>query len=528
MELVYISAAFISGYILMRCHLPPLVGFLIAGFALHAFGYESTPVISDLADLGVTLLLFSIGLKLDVKTLLAKEIWFGATAHNLLTTGLFTLSLLGLKALSVPMLAGLSLSELALLGFALSFSSTVFAIKALQEKGELNATYGTLAIGILIMQDIFAVVFITATSGKTPELSALLLFALPLLKPVFNKILDNAGHGEMLVLYGIFLALVAGAGLFELVGVKPDLGALILGMLLASHPRASEMAKSLFNMKELFLVCFFLNIGLSEQPTWQSFSFALLIMLLLPIKGLLYYWIVSGFRYRVRTALFTTLTLFNFSEFGLIVGGFAYKAGLMPGPILVSIAIAVSLSFAFSAPLNTFSNQLYTWASQWLKDRNPEQLHPSDQLINLGDASILVLGMGRIGSGAYDELSATHHQPIIGIDNREDSVARHQEEGRRAILGDATDPDFWSRAISDGQIKLILLAMPHSQANMLALEQIRQTNFKGKVAAIAKYEDEIEQLKALGVDEAFNIYQEAGSGFARHVREQFTTPAKNA
>ncbi|MGZ7352728.1 cation:proton antiporter domain-containing protein, partial [Streptococcus pyogenes] len=68
------------------------------------------------------------------------------------------------------MLAGLSLSELALLGFALSFSSTVFAIKALQEKGELNATYGTLAIGILIMQDIFAVIFITATSGKTPEL----------------------------------------------------------------------------------------------------------------------------------------------------------------------------------------------------------------------------------------------------------------------------------------------------------------------------------------------------------------------
>lgn len=525
MELVFISTAFVSGYILMRCHLPPLVGFLLAGFALHAMGYQSTPVITQLAELGVTLLLFTIGLKLDVKTLFAKEIWFGATAHNVLTTGFFTLALMGLKALSLPMLSSMSLSEMLLLGFALSFSSTVFAIKALQEKGELNATYGTLAIGMLIMQDIFAVIFLTATSGKTPDLTALLLFALPLLKPVFGKLLDKAGHGEMLVLYAIFLALVAGAGLFGAVGIKPDLGALILGMLLASHPRASEMAKSLFNIKELFLICFFLNIGLSEQPTWQSFSFALILMLLLPIKGILYYWIVSGFRYRVRTALFTTLTLFNFSEFGLIVGGLAYQTGLMPGPILVSIAIAVSLSFIFSAPLNTFSNALYTWASRWLPERASDKLHASEQPINLGDASILVLGMGRIGRGAYDELATTHQQPIVGIDTREESVTRHQQEGRRVILGDATDPDFWSRAVSDGNVSLILLAMPNSQANTLALEQIRQTPFEGKVAAIAKYQDELDQLKALGVDEAFNIYQEAGSGFARHVRERFSSSA---
>ena len=75
------------------------------------------------------------------------------------------------------------------------------------------------------------------------------------------KILDRAGHGEMLVLYGIFLALVAGAGLFEFVGMKADLGALIMGMMLAAHPKSSEMSKSLFNFKELLLVCFFLNIG---------------------------------------------------------------------------------------------------------------------------------------------------------------------------------------------------------------------------------------------------------------------------
>ena len=88
----------------------------------------------------------------------------------------------------------------------------------------MNATYGTLAIGILVMQDIFAVVFLTASTGKVPEWYAIGLFALPFLRPLFYKLLDKVGHGEMLVLFGIFFALVVGAGLFELVGMKPDLG----------------------------------------------------------------------------------------------------------------------------------------------------------------------------------------------------------------------------------------------------------------------------------------------------------------
>ena len=157
----------------------------------------------------------------------------------------------------------MSPEQLLLLSFALSFSSTVFAVKTLQEKGEMNATYGTIAIGILVMQDIFAVIFLTASTGKIPHWYAIILFALPLLRPLFYKVLDWVGHGEMLVLFGIFFALVVGAGLFKFVGMKPDLGALILGMLLAGHSKASELSKALFNLKELLLVCFFLNIGLS-------------------------------------------------------------------------------------------------------------------------------------------------------------------------------------------------------------------------------------------------------------------------
>ena len=526
MELLYISAAFLAGFIALRCKLPPLVGFLVAGFTLNSFGFQPTPALTTLADLGVTLLLFTIGLKLDIKTLLNKEVWGGATIHNLLSTALFTLFLLVLKQLGLTMFAEMALSQLVLIGFALSFSSTVFAVKLLQEKGELNAKYGTVAIGILVMQDIFAVLFLTISSGKIPDITAIGLFALPLLRPLLYRILDKAGHGEILVLYAVMLALVAGAGLFEIVGMKPDLGALILGMLMAGHPKASEMAKSLFNLKELLLVCFFLNIGLAESPTLNGMLMALVLMLLLPLKGILYYAVFHLCRYRVRTSMLATLTLFNYSEFGLIVGGVAYKMGLLPGTFLVAMAIAVSLSFLLAAPLNSMSNKLYTEAAKRLKEFDPDRLNCNDKLIDLGNASILILGMGRIGSGAYDELESRYGKQIIGVETRRESVELHRQQQRNVIHGDATDPDFWERVIKNHHIALILLAMPNGTANIYALDQLKTRRFQGKIAAIAKYSDEETQLHQQGIDAAFNIYSEAGSGFARdvcdHLQPQIT------
>ncbi|WP_367987065.1 cation:proton antiporter [Vibrio sp. NTOU-M3] len=520
MELILITTAFIAGFIALKCNLPPLVGFLLAGFSLHAAGFESNDTIVTLADLGVTLLLFTIGLKLDIKTLLSKEIWAGATVHNLLSTGLFCLLLMLFKYLGISSLANLGLEQLLLLGFALSFSSTVFAVKSLQEKGEMNATYGTIAIGILVMQDIFAVVFLTASTGKLPEWYAIALFALPALRPAFYKLLDWVGHGEMLVLFGIFFALVVGAGLFSLVGMKPDLGALVLGMLLAGHTKASELSKSLFNLKELFLVCFFLNIGLSEQPTLEGFGVAILFLLLLPLKGILYFLVLNGFKFRVRTSLLASLCLFNFSEFGLIVGGLAFKMGWLSGDTLVALALAVSISFIIAAPINRKGHELYLRSGRWLKEHAAEKLNLRDQLINPGHAQILILGMGRIGTGAYDELRARYGKISLGIEVREDAAHKHIMHGRNVILGDATDPDFWERILDTANVKLVLLAMPHHQGNQIALEQLKARDFQGQIAAIAEYPDQLESLTDGGVDAAFNIYSEAGSGFARHVCDQ--------
>ena len=159
----------------------------------------------------------------------------------------------------------LTLSTSLLFAFALSFSSTVFAVKMLEEKAEMASNHGRLAIGILIMQDFFAVIFITFSSGKVPSPLALGLVALFFLKKPLGIILDKSGHGELLVLLACILP-IAGASVFEYVGLKPDLGALILGMIFAGHPKTDELAKAMFGFKDLFLVGFFLTIGMADLP----------------------------------------------------------------------------------------------------------------------------------------------------------------------------------------------------------------------------------------------------------------------
>ncbi|MFC3022628.1 cation:proton antiporter [Vibrio zhugei] len=523
MELIFIFAAFIAGLVVVKCHLPPLVGFLITGFALHAYGYESNDTINQLADLGVTLLLFSIGLKLDIKTLISKEIWLSATLHNLLSTLMFTLGLLALQFLGLRSIAELGLGQLVLIGFALSFSSTVFAVKSLQEKGEMNAIYGTIAIGILVMQDIFAVIFLSASTGKLPEWYAVFLFLLPLARPLLHKVMDWVGHGEMLVLFGFFAALVLGGGLFQWAGLKPDLGAIILGMLLSDHAKTSELAKSLFNLKEMFLVCFFLNIGLSADPTLTGLLLALLLLLLLPLKGALYFWVLHTHRLRVRTSLLASLSLFNYSEFGLIVAGIAFKLGWLPNDIMVTIAIAVPLSFILAAPLGRQGHALYQKTSHWVKPQSVDRLNPKDGIINPGNAQVLILGMGRIGSGAYDELHQRYGNICLGIELTPDASAKHQIEGRNVITGDATDPDFWERILVKDSVKLVLLAMPHNQANRIALDLLKAHHFKGNIAAIAEYNDQKNELIEAGAHAAYNVYNEAGTGFARHVCDELKT-----
>jgi predicted Kef-type K+ transport protein len=526
MDALWIIVAFALGFLARQVGLPPLVGYLVAGFALKASGVEHGYLIVEFADIGVILLLFSIGLKLRLRSLIRPEIWAGASIHMLTTVIVFGLGIFLLAAAGLSKFAVVDLKISLMIAFALSFSSTVFAVKTLEEKGEMYSLHGHVAIGILIMQDIIAVVFITASTGKLPSLWALavpvFLFAV---RPLLFKIMDRCGHGELMILFGLLLSLVIGAEGFELVGLKPDLGALILGMLAAGHPKASEMADALFSFKEIFLVGFFLSIGLSGLPDLEAIGIAAIFLLVTPFKVALFFFLLTRFKLRARTSLLGSFSLANYSEFGLIVGTISVSNGWMSAEWLTVIAIALSATFILAAPLNTAANRIYCRLADRLKRYETRAHHPVDQPIDPGDAEIIIFGMGRVGSGAYNFLRERYGDVVIGCDSDPLAVKKHQEAGRNVIQGDPTDIDFWERTAPGGieraesKIRLAMLTMPKYAANMAAAEQMIEFGYKGLIAAGARFDDEVTALKEAGVHAAYNFFNEAGTGLAEHVFE---------
>ena len=520
MELLFYASAFVCGFVILQFKLPPLIGFLCAGFILNLAGYQSTELLGKMADLGVTLLLFSIGLKLKIGNLIKAQVWGPATIHIVTCSLLFWAALLGFSGLNLPLFADLSMQSAAILAFALSFSTTVYAVKVLEERGEMGSLHGKVAIGILVMQDIFAVVFLAISTGKVPNLWAIaLVIALPLIRPVFYWMLGRSKHGEVLPLFGFFFALVIGYIAFEFAGLKGDLGALIIGMILAPHKKASELSKALLSFKDLFLVGFFLTIGLNAELTFNALFVATLLILVLPLKVLLYYVLTNAFHLRARTSLLGAFSLSNYSEFGLIVCALAVSSGWLTGEWLAVVAIAVSITFVIASPLNKKANEIYVKFENYLIRFESENQLAEEMPVNLNQTKILIFGMGRVGTGAYETIAQSFPDSVAGVDVNPETVDKHIRRERFAILADATDPDFWNR-INHSEVEMIMLAMPKHAQNLYALEQLKASGYSGQVTAIANYPDQQKELEDMGVHSTYNFYLEAGSGFAEHVKEK--------
>lgn len=519
---VWIAVAYLFGFIVWQIGLPPLVGFLIAGFVLNAVGASGGEFLNEMADLGVTLLLFTIGLKLNVRQLLRPEVWGVATAH-MGAISLGTAAILWLlSGFGIPMLAGMSMPVALLLGFALSFSSTVFAVKVFEDKGGMGSHYARVAIGVLIVQDLAAVIFLAVSTAKIPSpWAAGIIVLLILSKPLLIYLLRKAGHGELLILYGLVLAL-GGSTLFELVSLKGDLGALFFGVLLAQSPKAVELAKSLLSLKDLFLVGFFLSIGMAVTPSADTLLLAVaLLLLLLPLKLLLYFLLYVRFRLRTRTAAFASLSLANFSEFGLIVSAIAVSNQWLGQEWLAVIAFTVVLSFIIASPLNVYNTQVCKRLCKRLQALELHERLPEDDIIRLKDTKVLICGMGRVGTGAYDHLHECYNGKIIGMDFNESKLISENGSRRDIIEADASNPEVWQRiAKKNLQLELVLLCLPNQSANLNAAKAIREWGFTGRIAAIARFPDEEEALKKAGVNCTFNMYAEVGTGFAQHVIER--------
>lgn len=419
-----------------------------------------------------------------------------------------------LGVLGLPLVADISWRQAALVAFALSFSSTVCAVAMLEERGEFRVRHGQIAVGILIVQDIVAVLFLTASTGKLPSLWALLLPLLYFGRPVVSYLLRASGHDEVLILTGIILAFT-GSALFELVGMKADLGALVFGMLISGDKKAGELAKSMISFKDIFLIGFFLNIGLAVHHSLDMLGIALALCLLLPLKGAAFFFLLTRYRMRARTAALAGLALTQYSEFGLIVAALSLKLDWLSPDWMATLAIAVSLSFVISTGLNGRSHTLYSRFKESLKRFETDLATDDDPECPARGVEVLIVGMGRVGTGAYDAVESQYNLRVCGVDTDKSRLDQHRAVGRRVIYGDAEDADFWEGLQYTGY-RLVMLTMPSLSEMIDAVEQLRLSGYTGKVAAVAKYEDERAQMKAAGADVVFNYYAEAGAGFAEH------------
>ena len=515
MDAIVILSAFVAGLGISRLGLPPMLGYLAAGFLLGAFDLGDPEILNAISDLGITLLLFTIGLKLHIKDIAMPRIWAVTSVHMLLTVVVFSLLLMLLTLAGFSSLESLDWQTRGLIAFSLSFSSTVFVVKVLEEQGDMSSLHGNTAIGILVLQDIIAVVFMTVIGGEMPQWYAVATLMLIATRPLLLRLLQKSGHDELLTLLGFALAL-GGFALFEAVGLKGGLGALFIGAIIAGDKKSDELAKDLMQFKELFLVGFFLTVGLNGLPTSEQLLLALILAVVSAIyKPVLFVLLFSRSHLKPRTSFLGALALSNFSEFGLIVVALISSLGLLSNEWTVTLALALALSFVLAAFINKFKHQLYArWHGHLLKLQTDLDAAGQEPL-DIGDAQFMVLGMGRTGTGAYDYLYENVSSAIIGVDERQYNADRQVEDHRKVICGDATSMDFWER-IDLSKVKLILLTITNIGEIVLAADLIRQRGYQGNLGAATRYEDEAELLHRHGI-KTFNLYAGAGAGFAEHI-----------
>jgi predicted Kef-type K+ transport protein len=502
MDIVWIGGAFIAGLLVSRLRLPPLIGYLGAGLLLGAYGYEAGETLHHLSHIGVLLLLFSVGLHIRVRDVFRLDVLGVGLIHLILFSGLMW----GLLAWT-----GLEGPTALILAILLGFSSTILTAKSLEARSELGALHGRIAIGVLILQDLVAIGIIAYSSGSTPSVWSVGLLALPLLRPVLLWVFQFLREEELTLLFGVVLAL-AGAALFDLMGLSQELGAIAFGMILAGNEKADQLESRLWSVKEIFLIGFFLDIGLQGIPDGRSASLIALSLFAFPLKTVLFFALFIVFRFRARTSFMAGASLTTYSEFMLIAGAAASRAGLIPSELMVTMAMIVVISFIVNATLSRWEDAIWGMLEGVLCRFERNVRHPDKQVVSLGSAEFLVVGMGTAGVTAYGELKERGRR-VVGMDIDPERLERNLEAGRKVIYGDIQDIDMWQSLDLRG-IRAVLIAMGNKQSKANAIRIMRDTGYAGGILAITMRPDEIALLESLGAVPVSIPIREAGKRLA--------------
>lgn len=541
--------AFVLGLVATRLRLPPLVGYLVAGIVVGPYtpGFVAdTALAGQLAEIGVILLMFGVGLHFSIADLLAVRRIAVPGAMVQITAA----TVLGAI---VSHFWGWTWGAGVVFGLSLSVASTVVLLRALEARGILDSGDGRIAVGWLIVEDlvtVLALVLLPALAlslGGTPEAAgdhaaapqgsvlsalgitflkvgaflALMLFVGTRAVPWLLERVARTGSRELFTLAVLAVAVGIAVGAASLFGVSFALGAFFAGVVISESDLSHQAAADALPLQDAFAVLFFVSVGMLFDPTIlvrQPIHVLATVLIILVGKSIAAFGIVLLFGYTARTALLISASLAQIGEFSFILAGLGITLGLLPeeGRSLILAAALLSIT------LNPFAFGLVGPLERWLRarpgllDRLERGTDPPIEVAagpRLYDHVILV-GYGRVG-GIIGQALAHHHIPFVVVERERVIVENLRKRDVPTVYGDAARPGIFDHAHPESA-RLLIVAAPDPYHARRVIELARQANPTIEIIVRTHSDAERRYLEQLGVNRALMGERELAFGIAHY------------
>ncbi len=519
-----------AGAVAVRLRQPVLIAYIAVGVLAGPSALalvQAHDQIDLLAQFGVAVLLFLVGLKLDVQHL--RNIGPVAAATGLGQLG-FTIAI----GFVLMLLLGRGWLESMYVAIALTFSSTIIIVKLLSDKRELDSLHGRIAVGFLIVQDLAVVVAMMAMSSmRGPDAgawdvvasmfvrlagAAVLVFAL--MRYVLPQLVSTMARSQELLLV---FAIAWGAGLAalgELAGFSKEAGAFLAGFSLASTQYREAMNARLTGLRDFLLLFFFIDLGakLELSALGGEIGAALLLSAFVLVGNPLIVMAIMGYMgYRKRTGFMAGLTVAQISEFSIVFVAMGISLGHLDAGSLGLTTLVGLITITLSTYMILYSEPLYERLAPFL--RVFERGTPHRELAVDGHhlapkrTEILVIGLGRYGGRLLTQLHASG-VPVLGVDFDPEAVRELARCGLPVRFGDAEDPAFLD-SLPLSEVAWTVSTLPQWASNRAFLHALSQTPFAGKVAGVARDDSQAAELRNAQVDYVLNPYTDAADFAAR-------------
>lgn len=476
-----------------------------------------------LAHIGIALLLFIVGLKLDIGLI-------RTTGPVALASGAGQIAFTGIIGFGIARFLGVPPLGAAYVGVALTFSSTIIVVKLLSDKREIDSLHGQIAVGLLIVQDIAAILALvgltTFGSGlanddaalKTSLLilakGALLLGAVALLmRYVLPPLLSRMAHSpETLTLFAIAWAVFLGAA-GERLGFSREVGAFLAGVSLASTGYRDAIGARLTTLRDFLLLFFFIDLG--ARIDWSTVGdhvgvAAALSLFVLFGKPLIVMIIMGSMGYRRRTGFMTGLTLAQISEFSLILGALGVSVGHLDPETMGLITLVGVVTIFVSSYLILYSATLYRLFAGPLRifeRRNPYRETSIESVAPPPSVDIIVVGLGNYGSGLLEYL-LQRRRSVMGVDFDPASLQRWRRRGVPVTYGDMGDPEIHEH-LPLHRARWVVSTVRERELNLALVRLLHARGYEGKIALTAVNEWEARLYEEAGAHVIFRPFRDA-------------------